>query len=247
MWNETLLLFTRTIAIYGLIRIIKCVNDHFRKRADFNLRGGGRECPTQSNQRKFSKLHRYKTKSRQRRRRRSRARKSNSLFFAHRRSTDMRVSVFYNLFTNYLAGRVPCQPFNYQWSREHVIPKSIISNKAITENPRNIIPMPRELNMARSNRPYTIEWKDGYLKHACKQCPHPGYCRGSIVISAEGVHPPDYLKGPIARSILYSVDTYPKYAPVINDKVLKIDTAIRWDNSHPMSKEEKRWLDSLSL
>ena len=217
------------------------VNAHFLKRQDFNLKEDGRVVFSH-NKKKSKQWRRFKTKDLPPRRRRPNAWKSNFLRFPH---ADMRASVFYKAFTSYLAGRIPCQPLYYQWSREHVIPKSILPNKVITENPHNIIPMPRELNTARSNRPYTIQWRDGYMKYACEKCPHPGYCRGSIVISPDGVHPPDYLKGPIARSVLYSVDTYPKYAPLINQKVLSIDTAIRWDHLYPMSKEEKQWLDSL--
>jgi endonuclease I len=66
-----------------------------------------------------------------------------------------------------------------------------------------------------------------------------------MVMTPEGAHPPDFLKGPIARSVLYSVGEYPKMAELIHNKVLDIDTAIRWDSTFPMSKAEKLWLDSL--
>lgn len=245
MWNETLLSFMKIIASYGLILITVFANDHFLKRRDFNLRGDGRVDRTRWNRKKFKRRRPFKIKDQPPHRRKHRAQKSNFCVSAH--LTGMRVSVFYRAFTGYLANRIPCQPLYYQWSKEHVIPKSILPNRVVTENPHNIIPMPRDLNTARSNKRYTVEWKDGYKKYACQNCPHPGYCRGSMVISPEGVHPPDYLKGPIARSVLYSVDTYPKYASLINDKVLSIDTAIRWDYIYPMSKEEREWLDSLSL
>jgi endonuclease I len=157
----------------------------------------------------------------------------------------MRVSIFSSALTGYLAGHLPCHPLYLTWTREHVIPKSIINSKQITEDPRNIIPMPQNLNQARGNRPYTSEWKDGYLAYSCTTCPHPGFCRASMVVSPKGAHPPDIFKGVIARSVLYSIGQYPKFAPIINDQVLDMETAIKWDSHFPMSKAEKTWLDSL--
>jgi endonuclease I len=157
----------------------------------------------------------------------------------------MRVSLLSSAFTSYLASKIPCNPLYYTWTREHVIPKSIISNRRITEDPRNIIPMPRKLNNHRSNRPYTTRWTDGYLVYACDNCPHPGFCRGSMVLSEHGAHPPDILKGPIARSVLYTIDQYPQYARDITMKVLTYKTAMLWNDIYPMSKPEIEWIRSL--
>jgi endonuclease I len=141
-------------------------------------------------------------------------------------------------FTTYLASRIPCNPNFYTWTREHVIPKSIIRNRHVTEDPQNIIPMPKELNQARGNRPYTPKWRDGFLKYACSNCPHPGFCRAAMVVSPDGVHPPDILKGPIARSVLHSIETYPQHAETINAKVLNVEVALKWNSSFPASKAE---------
>jgi endonuclease I len=157
----------------------------------------------------------------------------------------MRISIFSSVFTGYLASKLPCHPHYLTWSREHVIPKSVVPNRNVTEDPRNIIPMPKLINNARSNRPYTEQWKDGFLKYSCSKCPHPGFCRASMVLTPLGAHPPDVLKGPIARSVLYSVGKHPKLLEVIDEKVLSIDTAIIWDRHFPMSPAEKQWIDSL--
>lgn len=157
----------------------------------------------------------------------------------------MRVSLLSSAFTSYLASRIPCNPLHYTWTREHVIPKSIISNRRVTEDPRNIIPMPRKLNNARSNRPYSTNWKDGYLVYGCDNCPLPGFCRASMVLSPQGAHPPDFLKGPIARSVLYSIGRYPQYAKDITTKVLTYDTAVMWNMTYPMSKAERQWVEDL--
>jgi endonuclease I len=154
---------------------------------------------------------------------------------------------FLPLFTSYLASRLPCPHHSIVWSKEHVIPKSIITNKRVTEHPRNILPMPRSINNARGNRPYTADWKDGYAKYSCPSCPYPGFCRGAMLISPEGAHPPDLWKGPIARSVLFSVNKHPSLTRKINDKVLNLDTALKWDHLFPMSKEEYLWLDDIEL
>lgn len=157
----------------------------------------------------------------------------------------MRITLFSSVFTGYLASKLPCHPHYLTWSREHVFPKSIIPNRNVTEDPRNIIPMPNNINHARSNYPYTEMWKGGYLRYSCSNCPHPGFCRASMIISPDGAHPPDVFKGPIARSVLYSVGKHPKLSEVIDSKVLDLNTAIQWDRNFPMSSAEKKWIDSL--
>jgi len=155
----------------------------------------------------------------------------------------MRLSILSSVWTAYLASRLPCHPTYLTWSREHVIPKSVIPSLA--NDPRNIIPMPMVTNNARGNRPYTDDWENGSLVYACSNCPHPGFCAGAAVMTPSGLHPPNAFKGPIARSVLYSVGEHPKLSELINDRVLNIDTAIKWDSHFPMTKEEKDWLDSL--
>lgn len=156
----------------------------------------------------------------------------------------MKLLYISSAFTSWLASRMPCHPIYLTWTKEHVLPKSLFP-KVITSDPRNIVPMPKELNQARGNRAFTEQWENGYLKYACKDCPHPGFCRGAAVISPQGVHPPTLFKGIIARSVLHSVGKYPKFAEKINEEVLSLDTAIKWDSMYPMSKAEREWIESL--
>jgi len=152
---------------------------------------------------------------------------------------------FLPLWTGYLVSQVPCHPLHLTWSREHVIPKCLTPNKNITEDPRNIIPLPRAINNARGHSRYTDKWDGGQVVHACPTCPTPGFCRGSAIITPNGIVPPDTFKGPIARSVLYSIGAHPKFAPTINDQVLDLETAIKWDSVFPMTRAEKDWIDSL--
>lgn len=147
--------------------------------------------------------------------------------------------------TTYLASRLPCHHLYYDWSREHVIPKSLRLPRNITEHPRNIIPMPKLLNNKRGNRPYTAEFKDGYVAYACTNCPAPHFCSGASVISPAGVHPPNAFKGLIARSVLYSAFEHPSMARQIGEQVLDLDTAIKWDRIFPESEAEADWIRSL--
>ena len=150
------------------------------------------------------------------------------------------------IWITYLASQVPCPPLSLTWTREHVIPKALTPNRNITEDPRNIIPLPKSINNARGHKRYTDKWENGYIVHACPDCPTPGFCRGSATLSTDGVTPPDVFKGPIARSVLYSVGAHPKFAQTINDKVLDLETAIEWDRKFPMTMAEKEWFDSLN-
>lgn len=149
------------------------------------------------------------------------------------------------VFTSYLASRSPCHLPHYEWTREHVIPKSLRLPRNVTEHPRNIIPMPKLLNNKRGNRPYTAEFKDGYVAYGCTQCPAPHFCSGASVISPSGVHPPNHYKGVIARSVLYSAFEHPSLAFKIGKEVLDLETAIKWDRMFPMSEAEQDWIRSL--
>lgn len=146
------------------------------------------------------------------------------------------------VFTTYLASRLPCHPLYLDWSREHVIPQSLMRSPG----PRNIIPLPKPLNQARGNRPYTDDFKDGYVTYSCSNCPHPGYCAGSAIISPSGINPPNAFKGLVARSVIEMAFKYPHLMQDINDNVLNIDTAIKWDRMYPMTEQEKDWIRSLT-
>jgi endonuclease I len=158
----------------------------------------------------------------------------------------MKANVFYSVWTSYLASRLPCPLPAYTFTKEHVLPKSLFP-RVVVDDPRNIIPMPKALNNGRSNFPYTAEWQDGSTVYACGSCPMPGYCRGGGVLSTGGFHPPDVLKGPVARSVLYSVGKHPRFASKIDKEVLRIDTAIEWDSKFPMSNAERLYVNSLNI
>jgi len=156
----------------------------------------------------------------------------------------MKPTIFYSAWTSYLASRLPCPLPSYTFTREHVLPKSKFP-KIVVEDPRNIIPMPGALNHARGNGPYTAEFADGSLIYGCKSCPVSGWCEGSGALSPSGFTPPNVLKGPIARSVLYSIGTYPEWAQKIDKEVLRYDTAIVWDSRFPMSTAERLYIESL--
>lgn len=157
----------------------------------------------------------------------------------------MRISVFSTAWTGYLASRLPCHPSYLTWTREHVIPKSIIADRRVTEDPRNIIPLPANINHARSSLPYSSDADDGSPVYSCTHCIYPGTCRGAGIKTKQGFVPPDAFKGPIARSALTIAFKYPKHAHAIHKQVLDLDTAIKWDSQYPMSKEEEDWIRSL--
>lgn len=157
----------------------------------------------------------------------------------------MRLSIFTAAWTGYLASKLPCHPTYLTWSREHVIPKSIIADRRVTEDPQNIIPLPTTLNNARANLPYTNDSADGYPVYSCAKCVYLGACHGAGMKTPLGFVPPNAFKGPIARSALTIAFKYPIHAHTINDKVLNLETAIQWDRQFPMSKEESDWIRSL--
>jgi endonuclease I len=161
----------------------------------------------------------------------------------------MKTTIVYSAWTSYLASRLPCPLTSYSFSKEHVVPRSLFPQvvlRKVVDDPRNIIPMPRSLNNARGSLPYTADYLDGFAVYACDKCPMPGYCRGAGIKTPEGFFPPDALKGPVARSVLYSVGRYPFYAHKIDKEVLRIDTAIDWDSRFPMSVPEQAYIESNS-
>ena len=157
----------------------------------------------------------------------------------------MKINPLYAVWTSYLATRLPCPMPAYTFTKEHCLPKSKFP-RVIVDDPRNVIPMPKTLNHARGNGPYVPDYLDGYAVYSCSKCPMPGWCRGGGIKTPEGFNPPDVLKGPIARSVLYSVGKYPRFADKIDKEVLRIDTAIDWDSRFPMSQAERLYVESLT-
>lgn len=153
--------------------------------------------------------------------------------------------LLFAVWTSYLASKLPCPLSSLSWSKEHCLPKSLFP-PAIVNRRDNIIPLPVKINNARGNRRYTNKWEDGYLVYSCPSCPHPGFCAGSGVISPNGFVPPDVFKGPVARSVLNSIEHFPKFAEKINDEVLNYDTAIEWDRRYPMTVSERHYRSNSS-
>ena len=156
----------------------------------------------------------------------------------------MRFSLLSSAWTAYLASNMPCHPNYLTWSRQDVIPRPFFNNRNITEDPRNIIPMPMQLNNIREMQPFVDTYDEGRVIYSCSRCPNPGICKGSAILSSMRMIPPDIFKGPIARSVLYSATKHPKIAETIDKKVLNIETAIQWDSKFPMTRSEKEWIDS---
>ena len=153
-------------------------------------------------------------------------------------------TAFFGLWSAYFARRLPCPQSAYSFSKEHVAPKSLFP-AAVAHSPGNIIPFPQRLNNARGARKYTSHWKDGYVFYACRACPAPGHCGGSMVISPHGVHPPQIYKGPIARSVLRTMCKFPSMKDKLHEEVLDLDLAIEWDRKYPMTLEEQHWTANL--
>ena len=149
------------------------------------------------------------------------------------------------IWTTYLASRLPCPPSAYSFTREHVLPKSLFP-RVVTEKTDNIIPLPSSLNSARGNRKYTNKIYDGYCVYTCKHCPSPGFCPGAMVVTNEGVVPPDVFKGPIARSVLKSIDKFPQFANDIDRIVLDLDVAAEWNQRFPIRLEEASYRSNWS-
>lgn len=159
----------------------------------------------------------------------------------------MKIPLLSSLWTSYLSSQLPCHPSYVTWSREHVIPTSIIANRTVTQHHQNIIPMPKRMNNARGNRPYTKGKlsETGYTVRACDACLHSGSCLADIVVTPSGVIPSELFKGPIARSVLRSLEKYPMFYHDITEKVLDAETALEWNSRYPPSVQEIDWIYSL--
>ena len=136
-----------------------------------------------------------------------------------------------------LAGNIklPCRP---QWSREHVVPKSVLRDNRIANDPANIIPLPRRLNNARSNYKY-IDIDDARTGKqtpifACGNC-HNVSCPGVgyLAKSKEGPRfvPPQAFKRAIAQAALDMAQRHPQHKTTIHTRVLDLDLAAEWSKS----------------
>lgn len=142
----------------------------------------------------------------------------------------------------------PCA--HIQWTCEHVVPKSIISEH---NDPHNLIMLPSTLNHARSNYPYTDRVGAGTpLVKPVSACPQKicacGHLHGKLLVDGKKrlFVPPDAYKGMIGRSVLKMKDLYPHHADLIHRRVLDLGLASVWDVSFPPSIGEENWEAVLS-
>jgi hypothetical protein len=147
------------------------------------------------------------------------------------------MKLLFVVWTSFLASKLPCPLESYTWSKEHVLPKSLFP-QVMVNNRDNIIPLPTKINNGRGNRKYTNKFQDGHIVYTCTKCPFPGYCRGAAIIGPDGVILPEPFRGPVARSVLRSIEKFPKFAEKISKEVLDYDVAIELDRRYPMSIAE---------
>ena len=122
--------------------------------------------------------------------------------------------------------KLPCR---FQLNKEHVIPRSIIHSRSITESPHNIIGFPVRLNHRRSNFRYTDSKKPGIPVWPCKTCREP-HCPLLGKLNREGFTPPAIYKPIIAASILRSLFEHPEITDIVHTEVLDLGIALEWAN-----------------
>lgn len=81
-------------------------------------------------------------------------------------------------------------------------------------------------------------WKDIYT---CKRYQGCLECSGRGRITGYGFVPPDLYKGQISRAVLYMADKYPEYHDKIFDRVLSLETALKWNETFPEQEIEVQW------
>lgn len=133
-----------------------------------------------------------------------------------------------NVWTDYLTSLdIPCR---YHLNREHVIPRSIIHNRLITEAPHNIIGFPARLNSKRSNFKYTDSKEAGIFVWPCDNCRNPS-CPLLGKLNKDGFTPPAIYKPIIGASILRSLYNHPDVVDVVHSEVLDLGLALEWTNN----------------
>ena len=133
-----------------------------------------------------------------------------------------------------------------QWTCEHVIPKSRIDEH---DDLINWILYPSCLNHARSNYPYiNNNTMNGTIKmiYPCSQKNCSCISMTGQLVSKKFFIPPNYWKGMISRSVLTMVQKYPHHRSLINQKVLDLTIASLWNQTFPMTDEEKDWQSLLN-
>lgn len=125
-----------------------------------------------------------------------------------------------------LSLNLPCR---VTLNREHIIPRSVISDRRITEAPHNIIGFPVRLNSRRSNMKYADSKLMGMPIWPCEDCRNPS-CPLMGKINRDGFTPPAIYKPIIGASVLRSLYTFPDIVDIVHTEVLDLGTALDWTN-----------------
>lgn len=146
------------------------------------------------------------------------------------------------------ANLLPCA--NVIWTVEHVVPKSIIANRTVTEDLHNLILLPKTVNQARSNYAYAQVENGGTVRKvksvsccaAC--CCGVAVASGQVTFGSNGKRqfdPPDLFKGIVARTILKMIERHPSYRQTIIRRCLPYKTARQWNQTFSETANEKEW------
>lgn len=122
---------------------------------------------------------------------------------------------------------IPCHVI---LNREHVIPKSIIADRSVTEAHHNIIGFPNILNSRRSNVKYVDSKKVGLEIRPCLSC-KSNDCPLLGKLNREGFTPPAIYKPIIAASVLRTLYNRPEVIDIVHAEVLDLGLAMDWANN----------------
>ena len=133
------------------------------------------------------------------------------------------------------------------YSIEHIVPKSFIKNKKLSNDLHNLMLYPCNVNMHRSNYKYVSDFKvydksvilDNYGNKIDYNKPMQEL---DIFIKTNDRHlflPRKKYRGEIARACMYFLTTYPKYQEIIFDKVLDPFTLLTWHHEYPVQYYER--------
>lgn len=130
------------------------------------------------------------------------------------------------------------------YSIEHIIPRSLYKNNTYLKNDmHNIILYPNKINLHRSNYKYVSDFKiyhdsqilDEYGNKIVYENP---LVEDKIMIKTnknKSFYPSKQYRGPIARSAMYFITTYPEYQNDILTNVINPYTILTWHYQNPVS------------
>lgn len=114
--------------------------------------------------------------------------------------------------------------YSRQWTMEHIVPKSMISNKSKKNDLHNLSGVDYSLNNRRGNK----KFGDGMIQYNIYD-----ECKISIDLFS-----PVEGKGESARACAYMIESYGSL--IDRDNVIDEDTMIRWNYENPPNDSEKR-------